>query len=225
LLTGPCRARAGIDKPNIRRIIHYGAPATLEAYYQQARTLSLSLYKAPAHRHAAAVCVAVALHICVLGLTCYNGRQIGRAGRDGLPAKCLMLWSGQDWSKLDFIKVRSRADDVPPAWRLRDSGQLWQQAAACLSTTASSIANARPGAGQPSGIHHRARAAQGQERQSAAGSEQSCAGRERMQGFCYTAACRHAALVAHFEPGAAPYQSQACRCALAHMFKAASMCW
>ena len=26
---------AGIDKPNIRRIIHYGAPATLEAYYQQ----------------------------------------------------------------------------------------------------------------------------------------------------------------------------------------------
>ena len=33
--------------------------------------------------------------------------QIGRAGRDGLPAKCLMLWSGQDWSKLDFIKVHT----------------------------------------------------------------------------------------------------------------------
>ena len=33
--------------------------------------------------------------------------QIGRAGRDGLPSKCLMLWSGQDWSKLDFIKVRT----------------------------------------------------------------------------------------------------------------------
>jgi len=34
-------AHAGIDKPNIRRIIHYGAPATLEAYYQQARARSL----------------------------------------------------------------------------------------------------------------------------------------------------------------------------------------
>ena len=32
----PCDS-AGIDKPNIRRIIHYGAPATLQAYYQQAR--------------------------------------------------------------------------------------------------------------------------------------------------------------------------------------------
>ncbi|KAK9836017.1 hypothetical protein WJX81_006493 [Elliptochloris bilobata] len=105
----------GIDKPNIRRIIHYGAPATLEAYYQ----------------------------------------QIGRAGRDGLPAKCLMLWSGQDWSKLDFIK--------------------------------------------------------GQERQSLAGSQQSSAGKEQMQGFCYTTGCRHAALIAHFEPGGAPPAGQPCK--------------
>ena len=37
----PCDS-AGIDKPNIRRIIHYGAPATLEAYYQQARPQLLS---------------------------------------------------------------------------------------------------------------------------------------------------------------------------------------
>jgi superfamily II DNA helicase RecQ len=29
----------GIDKSNIRRVIHYGLPATLEAYYQQVRCL------------------------------------------------------------------------------------------------------------------------------------------------------------------------------------------
>ena len=125
-----------------------------------------------------------------------------------------MLWSGQDWSKLDFIKVRGRANDVPPAWRLCNSGQLWQHAA-CLSYKACYFSVVRPGPGRCAVPHHRVRAAQGQERQSAAGSEQSCAGRERMQGFCYTAACRHAALVAHFEPGAAPDPAQACRCALA----------
>jgi len=46
----------GIDKPDVRRVLHWGPPRTLEAYYQEA----------------------------------------GRAGRDGQPAECLVLWRPAD---------------------------------------------------------------------------------------------------------------------------------
>jgi ATP-dependent DNA helicase RecQ len=46
----------GIDKPDVRRVLHWGPPRTLEAYYQEA----------------------------------------GRAGRDGRPAECLVLWRPAD---------------------------------------------------------------------------------------------------------------------------------
>jgi ATP-dependent DNA helicase RecQ/Werner syndrome ATP-dependent helicase len=49
----------GIDKPDVRRIVHYGPPKTLEEYYQ----------------------------------------QIGRAGRDGLPAECVMYFSLADFDR------------------------------------------------------------------------------------------------------------------------------
>lgn len=49
----------GIDKPDTRRVWHFGPPKTMEEYYQ----------------------------------------QIGRAGRDGLPAECLMMVSEGDFDR------------------------------------------------------------------------------------------------------------------------------
>ncbi|CAE8633505.1 unnamed protein product [Polarella glacialis] len=54
----------GIDKPDIRKIIHYGIPKCMEDYHQ----------------------------------------QIGRAGRDGLPSSCVILFNNSDW-KLWFSKL------------------------------------------------------------------------------------------------------------------------
>lgn len=58
----------GIDKPNVRFVLHYTLPRNLEGYYQ----------------------------------------QIGRAGRDGLPAHCLLLFGYADIPKIrHFIEQKS----------------------------------------------------------------------------------------------------------------------